>query len=127
MRRQHPVILFCLLFCLISCKNDSAEMDPNIEGCWANAQEEGEHLYKACDAQVFAPSRFRQTYTFNANGSCEFLVLHPADAHYTREAEWRYDSACNEIHIIDPDSDEVLKRLRFTRLTEDSAEIITLN
>ena len=53
---------------------------------WVHSYEEQDmyypQLFRPVDYKEFLPSRFRMQYTFNQNGSCQWMVLDPKDAHY---------------------------------------------
>jgi hypothetical protein len=62
-----------------------------LPGEWVHAFEEdsdGVSVYRPADSQEFPQARFRGTLTLEPNGSCERLVLDPADAHYEEACRW---------------------------------------
>ena len=62
---------------------------------WVHSYEEqtsdSVQIYRPHDYKDFPSSRFRMRYIFEQNGSCQWLVLHPADAHYLESGTWRTD------------------------------------
>jgi len=99
---------------------------PDLIGCWTHAYEEGQNLYKACDSQEFEVSWFRQVYDFKADGTVSYLVLHPADAHYMTDARWEFANNRTEIHIRDIQTNELIRKLRFSIIDKENMEFVEL-
>lgn len=97
--------------------------NPDLVGCWTHAYEEGQTIYKGCDAQAFGLSRFRQVYDFRADGTVNYLVLHPADAHYMDEAKWEYVSNRNQVLIKDIETNKIIRTLRVSILDQAKLSI----
>lgn len=72
---------------------------------WKHSHEEsstdGSEIYRPSNYKTFPPSMFRQAYNLQANGKCEYLVLHPADAHYMAKGNWSYDPETHTLEIKD--------------------------
>ncbi|PWL32242.1 MAG: hypothetical protein DCO95_03420 [Roseivirga sp. XM-24bin3] len=113
------IILFSIGVLVFSCE----EQRPEIIGCWANVYEEGQDVYKPCNMQAFAPGHFRQVYDFRSDGTVNYLVLHPADAHFMREAKWVYKMADSQVDIIDSTTDELLLKLSISIHSDDAISI----
>ncbi len=81
--------------------------------CWTHSQEEDasgrELTYRPCDYDSFPISRYRAQYTFFEDNSCEYLVLHAADAHYLSIGRWEYDTESFELLVLDSMDNEVVK------------------
>lgn len=100
------------------------EQKPDLIGCWTNAYEEGYNIYKGCNVQSFSPSHFRQVYDFHDDGTVNYLVLHPADAHYMQEAKWVYVGSKNEVHIRELQNNQVIVKLKYTTIDSETIEIV---
>ena len=65
---------------------------------WTRSYEEeavpsdGIQIYRPSDSRDFPPARFRNRYVFDRDGTSEWLVLHPTDAHYMEPATWEADA-----------------------------------
>ena len=59
---------------------------------WVHSYEENStdtsDVYRPESYKEFQPSRFRRMYIFEEDGTCQWLVLHPADAHYIESGTW---------------------------------------
>jgi hypothetical protein len=113
------IILFSIGVLVFSCE----EQRPEIIGCWTNVYEQGQDVYKPCNMQAFAPSHFRQVYDFRSDGTVNYLVLHPADAHFMREAKWVYKMADSQVDIIDSTTDQLLLKLSISIHSDDAISI----
>lgn len=80
---------------------------------WKHSYEEkstdGTEVYRPADYKQFPASMFRQVYNLKANGECEYLVLHPADAHYMAKGTWSYDPSAKVLEIKDASAKTVKK------------------
>ena len=61
---------------------------------WVHSSEEEQpggrvRIFRPAASREFPPSRFRLAYKFARNGSCEFYVLSPDDAHHFRPCDWK--------------------------------------
>ncbi|WP_286748111.1 MULTISPECIES: hypothetical protein [unclassified Roseivirga] len=113
------ILLMSLGLMTFSCEVEN----PDLVGCWTHAYEEGQTIYKGCDSQTFGLSRFRQVYDFRADGTVNYLVLHPADAHYMDEAKWEYVSNRNQVLIKDIETNKIIKTLRVSILDQAKLSI----
>jgi hypothetical protein len=84
---KYVYILFVVLLVMncISCSK-STEPSEFIYNTWVHSYEEQDtyypQLFRPIDYKEFGASRFRMEYTFNQDGSCQWKVLDPKDAHY---------------------------------------------
>ena len=81
-------VVLLVIYC-ISCSNstETSELDnEDIYTTWVHSYEEQNtyypQLFRPIDYKEFGASRFRMQYTFNQDGSCQWLVLDAGDAHY---------------------------------------------
>ena len=65
---------------------------------------------------------FRRRYVFNEDRSCEWLVLHPTDAHYMTSGTWGVDPH-DKMVILIYDTDGLVESVSF-RVVELTAEIL---
>jgi hypothetical protein len=80
-------------------------------------------IYRPSDSLAFPPSWFRNSYVFNADGTGEWRVLHPTDAHYMEPATWKADPEDqNLISIHNPVGTEVV-RFKIRDLASDFMRI----
>lgn len=78
---------------------------------WVHSYEESSgnvEIYRPADYKDFTPSMFRQVYHFKANGQCEYLVLHPADAHYMAKGTWSYWEDTRHLRILNEKGEQVV-------------------
>jgi hypothetical protein len=66
----------------------------DLYGHWVQSGEEpGEggsvQIFRLLGSVALPPSRFRMAYKFHRDGTCEFYVLSPDDAHYFRPYTWK--------------------------------------
>ncbi len=106
---------------------------PFLFQSWTHSFEEetpGEdtQIFRPSDFKPFPVTRFRMQYVFRADGTCEWLVLDPADAHYMTRGTWKLAPA-SEVWIYDARGQRVksvsfqivqleANRLRIRRLYE---------
>ncbi len=60
---------------------------------WVHSSEEEPagstvQIFRPFRSKTFPPSRFRMAYKFASNGTCEFYVLSPDDAHHFQPCNW---------------------------------------
>lgn len=142
MKRVLPFQIFLLLF--LACSDDSGNpAKPPITGpsltasvdfeqSWTRSFEEeanepaGVQIYRPSDSQQFPAADFRNRYVFERDGNCQWMVLHPADAHYMEPASWKLDSADpNIISIVNQLGVEVV-RIRVLELRPDHMRVESL-
>ncbi|MFK7788202.1 MAG: sialate O-acetylesterase [Phycisphaeraceae bacterium] len=73
-------------------------------GKWTSSYEDKKKwddpdIFLRTDSRDWPPSRFRMRYVFKKDGSCEYLYLHPTDAHKMVAGTWTQKG--DEIHISD--------------------------
>lgn len=102
-------------FLLTGCSRNLSSTKTNypeaLQKEWKHSYEEsaaGVDIYRPADYKIFTPSKFRRVYNFKANGKCEYLVLHPADAHYMANGTWNYNPETRYIQIRDEKSEQVV-------------------
>lgn len=64
----------------------------NFFQTWVHSYEEDDNnnqCFRPITYKEFPPSRFRQNYIFNSDGSGDYLYLHPSDMHHMRPCFWR--------------------------------------
>jgi len=132
-------ICLCLNFGEYGCESDpvqpSLEFDiENLFQTWTHSHEEeqsddGVRLFRSADAMSFALSRFRMQYIFSENGDCEWLFLHPADAHYMKPAKWKVAPNDNTVILIYDTDGELLKYVSFRiiKLEKDVLQIAQID
>lgn len=49
-------------------------------------------VFFAVDRRPVRTDRFPMQYVFRSDGTCDWLYLHPADAHHFKTGTWRVDS-----------------------------------
>ena len=124
MKRVYIHLFFAISLCLLGCEEKPLYPEnAHLYQVWTHAFEEQEAnttslIFRPSDSQTFAPSRYRETMAFNADGTCEFLVLHPADAHYTEQGTFTYDAETRELVISTPD-DQVYSRFTLLEVDRD--------
>lgn len=85
---------------------------------WTHSWEEEQEadtirIYRPSNFKDFPGGWFRMKYVFYENGDCEWLYLHPADAHYMKPGKWKIDPKDSQvIHIYD-EADQLVEPLSF--------------
>ncbi len=105
----------------------TTSIDPKLLSAvpgWSHARESeteatGGLLFQPEDGREFPPSRFRQRYTFAADGSCEWLWLAPTDAHAMKPARCEIDPATGVVRFLGED-DSVDHELRIVKLSAEA-------
>jgi hypothetical protein len=76
----------------------SSVSNDNLLQDWTRSYEEEDQvgmwqqqIFRPAGSREFSPSWFRMQYSFRGDGACEWLVLHPLDAHYTTQGTWKRD------------------------------------
>lgn len=89
----------CLV--LLACKTKKMDTDktsesPLLANCWTHSYEEeaqdGLKVFRPCDYKTFPPSRYRNTFTLNADKTCNASVLAANDGHYSEKGSWTFDA-----------------------------------
>ena len=70
----------------------------NLAGGWTRSFEEetpesGIEIYRPTASRDFPATWFRMRYELHEDGTCEWLVLDPADAHFMAQGRWVPDPA----------------------------------
>lgn len=90
------ISLFFLLL-LVSCNK---EQNLTLQKCWTLAEDrDTTQVFYRCGDERLGFSRFRPTYKLLPNNKCEYLVLHPADAHFLEDGVYEYDPEISELKI----------------------------
>lgn len=119
------LFIVCMLgiFTYFGCKTiqqPNEEYDALLLNCWKNAYEEETEgdlkIYRPCDYTTFGPSRFRNTFTLHENGTSNYLVLSPYDAHYMSEGKWSYDTETKTLSLKN-DNDELVDQYEVIELS----------
>lgn len=108
MKYMYTLFVVLLVMYCISCSKitETSEFDIiDINKTWVHSYEEQDtyypQLFRPIDYKEFGASRFRMQYTFNQDGSCQWMVLDPTDAHYLQTGTFvRKEQA---VHIYDTD------------------------
>ena len=117
MKNIIPFVGVAIIFGLIlsGCATGISTMKNNYPSAlqkeWKHSYEEsasGIEIYRPSDYKPFPPSMFRQVYNFKADGRCEYLVLHPADAHYMAKGTWNYNPETHYVQIRNEKGEQVV-------------------
>ena len=130
------ISFFMFLFLSIySCEKNSTEPSKefdiqNLFQSWTHSYEEKRQtdaiqIYRPSTFKDFPPSRFRMKYVFHENGTCEWLYLHPADAHYMKTGKWEIDPEDNNVILIYDTANKLLESVSF-RIIELEKDILQI-
>jgi len=102
--------------------------EKNLLGSWSRSLEEEPipddvEYYRPTGSREFPPTWFRMRYVFNEDQSCQWLVLHPADAHYMTSGTWKVDPHDKTVILIYDADGEVVESRSF-RVVELTADIL---
>lgn len=97
------IIIFAFLGGVIGCEGDLSSEDLLI-GSWTNSYEEQEAesgilIYRPTNFKEYSPSWYRNTFSLNSDGTCEYLVLAANDGHFFEKGIWNYDENTNILTI----------------------------
>jgi hypothetical protein len=100
----------------------------NLLGSWSRSFEEepmqGDvEIYRPTESREFPPAWFRRRYVFNEDRSCEWLVLHPTDAHYMTSGTWDVHPLDKAVILVSDAGGTVVENVSF-RVVELTAEIL---
>ncbi len=95
--------------------------------CWKHDRESEDSsgaykIFRPCDSKEWPRSRFRQSYEFRPDGSCEYRFLAPNDGHYNKEASFIYYRDKGQI-IMKNDKGKEVGQLNLLLLTKDEMHI----
>jgi hypothetical protein len=104
--------------------------EKNLLGSWSHSFEEepGQddvEIYRPTESRGFPLAWFRMRYVFNEDRSCEWLVLHPADAHYMTSGSWDVDHRDKTAILVYGADGVVVERVSF-RVVELTTEILRI-
>jgi hypothetical protein len=105
------------------------DYNKNLLGSWSRSfEEEPIHgdvqIYRPTESREFPPAMYRRRYVFNKDRTCEWLVLHPTDAHYMTSGTWIVDPH-DRMVILVYDADGLVENVSF-RVVELTAEIMRI-
>lgn len=128
--------LFLLVVLFTSCQktpNESglAESHQYLYQSWIHSFEEQAQptdsirIYRPEGFKEFPPGKFRMKYVFEKDGSCQWLVLYPADAHYLTSGRWETSPDDDQVILLYNQQHELLKSISFkiVDLKEDLLKI----
>lgn len=103
------------------------EYDEDLLGGWSRSFEEEPaqseiEIFRRTDSRDFAAAMFRRRYVFYEDHTCEWLVLHPSDAHYMTSGSWTVDPHDRKVILV-YDADGLVENVSF-RIVELTAEIL---
>lgn len=131
---KYVYILFVALLTMyfIGCRKVTGPSEFNngdLYKTWVHSYEEQNtydpQLFRPIDYKEFEPSRFRMQYTFREDGSCQWMVLDPRDAHYLQSGTFLR----TERTVFIFDSDERLQEdvsFKITSLEKNLLEATTI-
>lgn len=121
MKNFIPLLFLLILF---SC---SEEHNVSIQKCWALAERGDDfQVYYLCDDERLGFSWFRPTYKFYSNNKCEFLVLHPADAHYMEEGVYEFNLETSRLTVKNMEGD-LIANFKVIDIKSDQLKVEMLN
>lgn len=94
---------------------------------WVHSREEEEkgqadgQIFRPSDSRKFPRSRFRMAYKFDANGSCQWMYLDPADRHRFKPGKWAIDATDKTLLKV-----TATNSTKWFRITELSKDILRL-
>lgn len=104
----------------------------NFYQSWVHSREEETvdslDIYRPKGNQEFPESWFRMKYVFVEDNTCQWLVLHPADAHYLESGTWPTSSADKRVVLLYDSTGALQESISFRviSLQEDLLEITSL-
>ncbi|MFZ6033905.1 MULTISPECIES: hypothetical protein [Melioribacter] len=106
--------VFTILLSTTACNEEPTKSEAIEIGLlfntWYDSYEEktdSTDIFRPEGYKEFPPSRFRRRITFNDDGACSWLVLHPADAHYLETGTWKFNGAERLIFVYNNKGEEV--------------------
>ena len=126
--------LFFLLFAA-SCKEESNPTEPgrdysDLIQSWTNSFEEqvdSIQVYRPSDYRQYAIARFRGKYEFLKDGTCNYLVLSPTDAHYMQIGRWTVISRVENVIGVFDSTGAVYRKMRIVELQQDLLRFVYIN
>lgn len=125
--KYYSLLLLLTMLLVFGCASDEtpqpkAVFPEELINTWVASHEEGAGVYRPSDYKEFPTSWFRQTYTFKKEGSCDYLMLSPMDAHTLETGTWAYDSNTRLIRIYHADG-SLFGTLQVTAVTAKLLEV----
>ena len=105
-------------------------VDKDLLGSWTRSFEEEEvgsaiEVYRPSESREFPPAWFRMRYVFHVDGACEWLVLHPTDAHFMTMGRWGVDRGDRAVVFVYDATGSLVKHASF-RIDELTSEILRI-
>lgn len=125
------LLILAITVMMNSCTEDNqleivAVFNTSLLNCWTHSYEEEnnteEKIYRLCDFREFGPSRYRSTYIFKEDNSCQYLVLAPNDAHYFQTGRWEWIEA-TQIIVIKGINNEIIQEVEVIEMEEDRLKV----
>ena len=122
---KYCILLLTLVLVTISCKSkkvsgvsstspEMSELDKPMDSAsdhsalydrtWTHAREQstdGNALYLDASHHTFPPSRYRNSFEFNPDGTCRFMYLSPTDRHIMIDGSYTYVNGVLHIMTVD--------------------------
>ena len=131
--RNLPSVIFLFLIVTFFQKMpDSSAVPENLQyvyQAWFHSYEEQKNraepieIYRPEGFKEFPLSRFRMEYIFKEDGSCQWLVLHPADAHYLKSGTWEVSRDETQVILIYDQQHNLQKSFRIIEIQKDLLRI----
>lgn len=131
-----PITIFTFLLIFIyGCEEHPTELSKEFDSqdllqSWTHSWEEEQEndtirIYRPSDFKDFPATWFTMKYVFYENGDCEWLYLHPADAHYMKPGKWKISRGDNKVILIYDTADKLKASLSF-RIIELEKDILRI-
>ncbi|MFQ3212923.1 MAG: DNA polymerase III alpha subunit [Marivirga sp.] len=103
--KKYSVLFLAILF-LVGCgKTDYAD----LHKCWAQLEnDDGKEIYILCNDPSLSADRYRQSYSFNKQGRCDYKVLASNDAHFIEEGTYKLKDNNAILEINDNKGDRLV-------------------
>ncbi|MEK6568365.1 MAG: hypothetical protein AABZ27_06495 [Candidatus Omnitrophota bacterium] len=138
MRTQHRnLLLFTLLFLIVIVvffqkipHSLAVQEDMRyLYQTWFHSYEEQDNregpfeIYRHEGFKKFPASRFRGEYRFKEDGSCQWLALHPTDAHYLKSGTWEVSRDETQVILIYDQQQNLQESFRIIEIQKDLLRI----
>lgn len=103
------ILIAILVLSSLACSSTKkVKVNDELVGCWLHdreSEQEGSDfkLFAPCTSKTFPASRFRNMYQFKEDGTCNWLVLSPNDAHYLQDGTYSIEDGILEIYNLKKD------------------------
>lgn len=106
-----------------SCTTKSIENSNTLLfNCWTESYEENDGnesiIYRSCDYKIYAPNRYRNSFTLREDLSCKYWVLAPNDGHYFTEGTWELNDSADVVTLFSSE-DKVLAKFKIVKIEEN--------